>query len=610
MFGRKGMNFHILLMILTIVFLAGCAVLYFRAVRRPKLSPSPGRKYGISRRDGLWMLLITIIYAAVAFFQLGSAAAPQTFCVFPKQGAYVEITLNRETKLGGVYCYCGVGDGSYYFQGSTDGVNYTDLGSFPHTYNRDFKWGYVSMQDTQTQVRYLRIIADSPLRLGELRLYGGDDKPLPASSVSRSGKAAALFDEQSLAPKQADSSNSTYFDEVYHARTAYEHLHGLKPYEISHPPLGKILIGLGIRLFGMTPFGWRFIGCLFGVLMLPLLFIFLKDLFGNTLISCCGTLIFAFDFMHFTQTRIATIDTYAVFFILLSYWLFFRWLKAEGDSAPPGRAERWLALSGIAFGIGAACKWTVLYGGMGLGVLWLAHWTLAFRGKSKPQRKQLLRNIGFCLVFFVAIPAAIYYLSYIPYGAAAGLHGPGMLFSAQYARIVWDNQVYMLTYHSTLRASHPYASHWYQWLLDLRPIVYYRADLSVGTRSEIAAMTGPLLCWGGLAALGETGWQAARKNRTAAFLAIGYLAQLVPWIFISRETFAYHYFACTVFLTLAVCFVLDSLRQHTPRWSRWAVGFTAACLISFVVFYPILSGRTASGGYISRVLCWLPGWTF
>lgn len=75
-------------------------------------------------------------------------------------------------------------------------------------------------------------------------------------------------------------------------------------------------------------------------------------------------------------------------------------------------------------------------------------------------------------------------------------------------------------------------------------------------------------------------------------------------IWLNREIFAYH-FSPDVFLTLAVCFALDSLRRHTPCRSRWAVGFTA-----FVLFYPILSGRTASGGYISRVLCRLPGWTF
>ena len=62
-----------------------------------------------------------------------------------------------------------------------------------------------------------------------------------------------------------------------------------------------------------------FMGTLFGVLMLPILYDFIKRLSGSTRISICGTVIFAFDFMHFVQTRIATIDTYSVFFILLMY---------------------------------------------------------------------------------------------------------------------------------------------------------------------------------------------------------------------------------------------------------------------------------------------------
>lgn len=93
-----------------------------------------------------------------------------------------------------------------------------------------------------------------------------------------------------------------------------EHIRDITPYEISHPPLGKLIIGLGIRMFGMTPFGWRFMGTLFGVGMLPLLYLFLKNLFGKTFVAACGTILFAADFMHLTQTRIATIDTYAVFF--------------------------------------------------------------------------------------------------------------------------------------------------------------------------------------------------------------------------------------------------------------------------------------------------------
>ena len=67
--------------------------------------------------------------------------------------------------------------------------------------------------------------------------------------------------------------DSSYFDEIYHPRTALEHLNEIYPYEVSHPPLGKLIMGIGIRAFGMTPFGWRFMGTLLGVLMLPILYI-------------------------------------------------------------------------------------------------------------------------------------------------------------------------------------------------------------------------------------------------------------------------------------------------------------------------------------------------
>jgi dolichyl-phosphate-mannose--protein O-mannosyl transferase len=122
--------------------------------------------------------------------------------------------------------------------------------------------------------------------------------------------------------------NSTYFDEIYHARTAFENIHNVYPYEITHPPLGKLILSLGIRMFGMTPFGWRFMGTLVGVLMLPVFYLIAKGLFKRTSIAFCTTTLFAFDFMHFTQTRIATIDVYAVFFILFMYLFMWRYVTS------------------------------------------------------------------------------------------------------------------------------------------------------------------------------------------------------------------------------------------------------------------------------------------
>ena len=82
-----------------------------------------------------------------------------------------------------------------------------------------------------------------------------------------------LFDEQELAQAWRTYENGTYFDEIYFPRTAYEHINGLKIYETTHPPLGKTLISLGIRIFGMNPFGWRFMGTLMGVLLVPIIYL-------------------------------------------------------------------------------------------------------------------------------------------------------------------------------------------------------------------------------------------------------------------------------------------------------------------------------------------------
>lgn len=390
----------------------------------------------------------------------------------------------------------------------------------------------------------MRITASAHLELGELALLDAQGERIAVRAITGPASADALCDEADTVPASSTYYNSSYFDEIYHARTAYEHLRGVYPYEVSHPPLGKEILALGIALFGMTPFGWRCMGALFGVAMLPLMWDLLRRMFRDDRVALCGTALLAFDFMHLTQTRIATIDSFATLFILLMYLFLYRYFTE-------GRL-RHLAACGIAFGVGAATKWTCLYAGAGLGVLWALHWVFqgvqAHRdGDGRRYARRLLGNIGFCLVFFVLVPGMIYYASYYPYGAARGLHGPGMYFTREYAAIVLENQRFMFTYHAGLVATHPYSSRWWQWLLDLRPILYY-LSYGDGTVSTIGAFVNPLLCWGGLLALPVLVYRAVRHDRTALFILVGYLAQVLPWVFISRLTFEYHYFAATLFL--------------------------------------------------------------
>ena len=567
----------------------------------PARTPIPRRT---SRRGGIGIAVLTAVYAVAAFTGLGSANAPQRFCTL-EAGESATLALDGVHSIDTVWYYTGLYTGEYTLAYSDDGITYTAAGTMPQGYADLFKWLQPQPADTApATAAYVRVTAGAHLELGELALLDAQGKRIAVRAITGPASADALCDEADTVPASSTYYNSSYFDEIYHARTAYEHLRGVYPYEVSHPPLGKELLALGIRLFGMTPLGWRCMGALFGVAMLPLMWDLLRRMFRDDRVALCGTALLAFDFMHLAQTRIATIDSFATFFILLMYLFLYRYFTE-------GRL-RHLAACGVAFGVGAATKWTCLYAGAGLGVLWALHWVFsgvqAHRdGDGRRYVRRLLGNIGFCLVFFVLVPGMIYYASYYPYGAARGLHGAGMYFTREYAAIVLENQRFMFTYHSGLVATHPYSSRWWQWLLDLRPILYY-LSYGDGTVSTIGAFVNPLLCWGGLLALPVLAYRAVRHDRTALFVLVGYLAQVLPWVFISRLTFEYHYFAATLFLVLALGYVFDRLRQRGYFGIVYA--FTAASGALFALFYPVLTGVTVSRSYAWNVLKWLPDWPF
>lgn len=268
-----------------------------------------------------------------------------------------------------------------------------------------------------------------------------------------------------------------------------------------------------------------------------------------------------------------------------------------------------LALCGLSFGLGIACKWICFYAGAGLALLWVGHWVRVFviarREKRPLPIAAFLRNIPFCLLFFILIPGLIYYLSYLPYGRANGFP----LFSEPYTRLVLDNQSFMFDYHARLVAQHPYASRWYQWILNIRPILYYLEYLPDGRHINIAAFTNPLICWGGLMSLAVLLWEAiSRRDRTAAFLLTAYLAELVPWMFITRLTFAYHYFAASVFLVPALCYLFWIMEKASPRRKVVTIAFTAVSVFLFFYFFPVLCGLPVDNGKSKLLFTWLPTW--
>ena len=500
---------------------------------------------------------------------------------------------------------------------SDDGLTWTDCGSLEGGYV--FTWTSFPLS---VPGRYVRLTAlDGSVVLNEVALkrQGYQER---AALTLEAGEGEALVDEQDLAPLYATYENSAYFDEIYHARTAYEHILNLEPYENTHPPLGKYLISLGIRLFGMNPFGWRCVGTFFGVLMLPALYYLIKKLLGSTWLCALGTLLFAFDFMHFTQTRIATIDTYAVFFLLLMYGAMAAFLRRDllRDSwkqlLPP------LLLCGVFTGLGFASKWTAAYGALGLAALYFGKLYYAWRAArsagqdTRPLLLKCGKLCGFCCVFFLLIPFAIYFAACLPLTTLP--HNAGDIWGS-----FWRYQDTMFSYHSTLQAEHYFASPWYEWPLDLRPIWFFAGHTAQGY-STISSFGNPLLWWACLPCLIGTAVLWLRKRQWPWALALaGFLSVYLPWVLVPRLTFIYHYFTAVPFLVLALLALFQQLSRRGPLARTIRLGgkgelplsalllgvFAAACLALFALYFPVISGAPTTQAY-ADALELLPTWYF
>jgi predicted membrane-bound dolichyl-phosphate-mannose-protein mannosyltransferase len=598
--------------------------------RRKKPPFEPCLAGTFCKKDILPLSVVTAVYAAAAIINLGSTVSPQSFHRFEHGDEAVVIELAEPARVAEIFYFTGLYHGrdntAYHLELSSDGAVWAEqyretTGMGPATrhsgmtqeHSQTFRWMSASLlPDRADDTRFIRIRQIyAPLELGEISIrvqdpQTGNIRTLTAEDFIVPEGAERLFDEQRVVPERYDILNSTHFDEIYHPYTAYQHLRGIYPYETTHPPLGKLITSAGIAIFGMTPFGWRFMPALFGILMLPLLYILLKWMFGKTSVAVCGTLLFAFEFMHFVQTRISTIDVYTVFFILCMSLFMFRYFTTALD-APFWRANTPLIFAGLSFGLGAAVKWQSIYAGAGMLFLFCIHLSRRARHCRREERSFLPHFFGtgaVALFSFIIIPGVIYIACYIPYALPRAPEG-GFDGVMAFVRAVWGegfrNQEHMYKYHSALTATHPYSARWYEWIINWKPILYYWNGIrEAGTRGTLWAMTHPLITWAGLGALAACVRGLIKlKSHTALFVLVFYFTNLAPWIFVSRIAFPYHYFpSAYVFHRM--------IERDAKRGTRHMVAFTAAAVALFILFYPVLSGTQVPEWYPQYLLQWLP----
>ncbi|MGQ9873485.1 dolichyl-phosphate-mannose--protein mannosyltransferase [Leptodesmis sp.] len=378
----------------------------------------------------------------------------------------------------------------------------------------------------------------------------------------------------------------------------------------------------------------------------------------------------ALDGLFLVESRYALNNVYLVIFGLLGLWFLLLalnsaqslrrsgWLVLSGISFGASASIKW---NGLWFLLGAYSLWIVAQG-----IEWFqaSHPMAATStvqesspaeipkdGHSSPlQRLHRLRwwQVG---LYWGIVPALTYILEWIPHLKLNAKQGLWPDF--------WALQVEILQYHERVGNGpkiHPYCSNWYSWLFMWRPVAYFykvtgkgdplptEATLPPTTAEKVVydvhAMGNPFLWWFSTIAiftvLAILGWLAfqAISNRIVAhtsrtippvvippplpfspcerwlmlFLAINYLANLLPWVKVTRCTFLYHYMGASVFATMAIAWLVDRwLSSRQPYLRQIGLTVIAIVAIAFLFWLPVYLGLPLSlEGFKLRM--WLPSW--
>ncbi len=463
------------------------------------------------------------------------------------------------------------------------------------------------------------------------------------------------------------------FDEVYFARAAEEYLQRRYIYESTHPPVTKLLITLSVMLFGGLPagdnsYGWRFLSVVAGAVAVVLTYVLARRVLGSTLFATYAALLFGFDGMHFVQSRIATPETFVVCFSLATLYGFCRYWDAVLAAAPRVVQARetlvnaaaavvsllvaagfvairfsheamyarvvvtiaiaaavyaayrlirarpagmaWLLFFAFSGALLVASKW---YGVMAYGVasVVIAYATIRAWTQQRPSPFPVDTVVAVSL----AAVAVVYTLAYVP--DFVGLRDLPELAPRPYTLTnVIDMQVGAYMYHAHLVATHPYASKWWMWPLDLRPVLYYAKygmENGVQTSAMIYSLPNPMLLWPGLLAVPFTAYLAWReRNRAYGLVVLAYLMQWLPWAKSPRLAWIYHFYVDIPLI--AICNAVAAMwiwnrMKDSRRSTAIAVvtGYLAIVALAFAYFYPILAGvQITSDQRMARM--WLQPW--
>ncbi len=489
----------------------------------------------------------------------------------------------------------------------------------------------------------------------------------------------------------AGSPHDILFDEIYYVHDAGTmHTNGveLDPHTgdtsgeyVVHPPLGKWMISLGYYFFHFQQsaynpaslhnskippytytgsFAWRFASVVFGSLAILFLARTARRMTRSNLLGTIAGLLLAMDGLEFVQSRMALLDIFLMFWIVVAFACLVRDRDAvrekladaidRGD-LPGGRVfsgtgwRPWLLLTGLFTGAACATKWDAVWFLPAFALLAVV-WEVGARRTAgdRPWGPTLRQAWWRIPAWMGAVPVILYtatwtgwFLSDSKYAYERGTFvrpGQGTFARAWAVFHGWIKyHVDAFEFARTLYSSHPWSSRPVSWLFMTRPVLYYATTPKRGqagchadscVRQVIGVGTPAIWLPGVLALIAVVWWAAARRDWRASAIVVGFAASFLPWLPFaayfpgtgsrSRTMFYFYELAGLPFVILAITMCLGFvLGTEGATFRRRLTGSTAVgiyvalVVLNFWFLYPVLTGGTISNhAWAIRML--FPSW--
>jgi dolichyl-phosphate-mannose-protein mannosyltransferase len=423
--------------------------------------------------------------------------------------------------------------------------------------------------------------------------------------------------------------NAVVFDEVYYKQFA-GHYFAHTFYVDVHPPLANLLYAAVARIAGVPVEALlgempvpvlRVLPALCGALIVPLGYILLRELEGTRRVATLGAIALLCENALLVDTRLALVEPLIVCAGLAAVAAY---LGARASTG--GRRWALVALAGLLAGVDVSLKWT---GASALGIILAVCAFDVWRSRAPSGR--VLGEAG----LLVVLSAAVYVATFAVHFALLTHKGVGQsAMSGPFHRTLIGDPAYDSTAHMSLFAkmrdihavmrrgnlglqfaTHPAASRWYTWPIMKHPIALWENDhVGAGLKQVVVLLGNPLLWWGALfSVIGAAVWLVKRAPSSpahrfgVAFLLGGFAINFVPFIFIRRLMYLYHYLFALLFGVLLAAywfgtvagwnerddalFLFESRRSERLYW-----GIVLLVLVSFFFFAPLSYGFALSQG--------------